>query len=600
VASTLTADHIVAIYPDPNSVTKEQAEVYLPYLVAACKEFEITTKLRVAGFLSQLGAESGELIYWEELADGWAYEWREDLGNVYEGDGPKYKGHGPIQITGRGNHGACGEYLGLDLINNPTLIGGPHPLSTEQIQHGFRAAGWYWKIRGNDWRGLYGWPCDLNLYADQGDIDAMCYGVNGGWNGYDHRVWYYNKALEVLPDDLDLSESLEEEEAPEVTEEPEVAKDGLVYTDDNAYIRARENDAYVWVLQGANTPAKANRNGYIWVPDLPGGGPVSLAALPPTRADTLVTAADSDTWLRPASGSYIQGKGIADHDLQVNQNGWLWDRTAWEAKPEEVTEEPEVAKDVLVYADDDVYIRARENDAYVWMLQGSNTPAKADGNGYIWVPGLPGAGPDAAALSPTKADKLVTAADSDTWLRTALGSYIQGKGMSDHDLQVNQSGWLWDRTAWEAKAGDDWDWPVADTPADETSWSYVARHPTRYNWVPSVEKVARDLINNFSVWCNTYVGHPPPEIVGGVWYDRFSMDVWNPGGRGDTLDWNLHTQVCDYVMNDPNPPMLAWVCSKYYLWTPSAGWQWYSNDTDPATDYAHVYHLHLTFALTSE
>ena len=292
-------------------------------------------------------------------------------------------------------------------------------------------------------------------------------------------------------------------------------------------------------------------------------------------------------------GYYNKALEVLPDDLDLSES-------LEEEEEPEVTAEPEVAKDVLVYTDDDAYIRARENDAYVWMLQGTNTPAKANGNGYIWVPGLPGGGPDAAALPPTRADKLVTAADSDTWLRTALGSYIQGEGMSDHDLQVNQSGWLWDRTAWEAKAGDDWDWPVADTPADETSWSYVARHPTRYNWVPSVEKVARDLINNFSVWCNTYVGHPPPEIVGGVWYDTVSMDVWNPGGRGDTLDWNVHTQVCDYVMNDPNPPMLAWVCSKYYLWTPSAGWQWYSNDTDPATDYAHVYHLHLTFALTSE
>jgi predicted chitinase len=479
VASTLTADHIVAIYTDPNTVTKEQAEVYLPYLIAACKEYGITTKLRVAGFLSQLGVESGELIYWEELADGSDYEWREDLGNIYEGDGRWFKGHGPIQITGRGNHIACGEALGLDLVNYPTLIGGPHPLSVDQIRNGFRSSGWYWTQRGNDYRERYGWPANLNLYADEGDIDALCIGVNGGWHGYNERVTYYNRALEVLPDDLDLSESLEVEEVPEVAEEPEVAKD------------------------------------------------------------------------------------------------------------------------VLVYTDDDSYIRARENDAYVWMLQGANTPAKADESGYIYVPGLPGGGPDAAALPPTQADKLVSAADSNTWLRTASGSYFQGEGMSDHDLQVNLRGWVWDRTAWEAKPKDDRFWPVADTPPDPNSWSYVDQHPTRYDWVASVEKLARDLCKNFPVWCNTYYGHPPPEIVGGVDYSLVSMDVWNPGGRGDTLDWNVHTQVCDYVMNDPNPPYLAWVCSKYYLWTPGGGWTWYSNDESPATDYAHIYHLHMTFALDS-
>jgi len=272
---------------------------------------------------------------------------------------------------------------------------------------------------------------------------------------------------------------------------------------------------------------------------------------------------------------------------------------AIERSETEVTEEPEVANNVLVYTDDDAYIRARENDAYVWMLQGSNTPAKANANGYIYVPGLPGAGPDAAALAPTEADKLVTAADADTWLRTAPGGYIQGEGMSDHDLQANLRGWLWDRTAWEAKPKDDRFWPVADTPPDPNSWNYVDQHPTRYIWVPSVEKVARDLCNNFPVWCNTYYHHPPPEIVGGVVYDTVSMDVWNPGGRGDTLDGNVHIQVRDYVMNDQNPPWLAWVCSFYNIWTPAGGWQWYSNDTNPATDYAHVYHLHLTFALDS-
>lgn len=470
MASTLTADHIVAIYPADNSVTKEQAEVYLPYLIAACKEFDITNKIRVAGLLGQLGEESGELVYFEEL---WGpseaqlgYEGRIDLGNTEPGDGYYFRGSGPIQITGRHNTTRVCNALGLPV--DPDLL--------RQPKDGFRAAAYFWTNMGNDYYdNSNNGATNLNRFADAGDIEAMTYGVNGGLTNLDNRVWYYNKALEVLPDDLDLSESLEEEEEPEVTEEPEVANN------------------------------------------------------------------------------------------------------------------------VLVYTDDDAYIRAGDNDAYVWMLQGSNTPAKADGSGYIYVPGLPGGGADAAALAPKQDNSLVTAADSDTWLRTASGGYIQGEGMSDHDLQVNLSGWLWERTAWEAKAEDDWDWPVADTPADPNSWGYVYRHPTRYHWVASVEKLARDLVNNFPVWCNTYAAHPPmyPD------YEWYSIDVWNPGGRGDTLDWNVHTQVCDYVMNDPNPPMLAWVCSKYYIWTPSADWQWYSNDTDPATDYAHVYHLHMSFALDS-
>ena len=576
--ASLTAEHLHAILP---GAPEGDIEEELPSIHHVMREYQINTKLRFAAFIANVAKESGQLHYLEEIDEGWYLEGREDLGNIYEGDGPRFKGHGYIQITGRNNHSVVGQALGVDAISDPEIL--------TRMPYAWLSAGYYWRYMSS-------WG-DLNDYADAGDFESTVLGVRGGEDP--DRRWYYDAAMAVLPDDLDVSEGEQTVTEPATERSETVANDVLVYTDDDSYIRARENDAYVWMLQGSNTPAKANGNGYIYVPGLPGGGPGSLAALPPTRADTLVSAADSNTWLRTASGSYFQGEGMSDHDLQVNQSGWVWDRTAWEAKAEEVAEEPEVAPIVLVYTDDDSYIRARENDAYMWMLQGANTPAKADESGYIYVPGLPGGGPDAAALPPTQADKLVSAADSNTWLRTASGSYFQGEGMSDHDLQVNLKGWVWDRTAWEAKPKDDRFWPVADTPPDPNSWSYVDQHPTRYDWVASVEKLARDLCKNFPVWCNTYYGHPPPEIVGGVDYSLVSMDVWNPGGRGDTLDWNVHTQVCDYVMNDPNPPYLAWVCSKYYLWTPGGGWTWYSNDESPATDYAHIYHLHMTFALNS-
>ena len=39
----------------------------------------------------------------EEIASGQAYEGRTDLGNVHVGDGVRYKGSEPIQLTGRNN-----------------------------------------------------------------------------------------------------------------------------------------------------------------------------------------------------------------------------------------------------------------------------------------------------------------------------------------------------------------------------------------------------------------------------------------------------------------------------------------------------------------
>ena len=324
MASTLTAEHIVAIYTDPLTVTPQQAQKYLPYLVAACQEYGITTKLRVAGFLSQLGAESGELVYWEELADGSAYEWRQDLGNINEGDGRWFKGHGPIQITGRGNHTACGEDLGLDLVNHPTLIGGPHPLSIDQIRNGFRSSGWYWRGRGNDYRDLYGWPADLNLYADNGDIDALCIGVNGGWNGYDARVTYYNRALEVLPDDLDLS--TQDTGAAEPVTEYETL---LVDRDPEGWIVTRSNNAFVRYTNRPDAALHTNAEGWFYAPDIE-NGPAPEGS---EEQNQVRVARNPRGWIVDETGAYLCSDEYRDAVFRTDSSHWLYGPNTAEPVP---------------------------------------------------------------------------------------------------------------------------------------------------------------------------------------------------------------------------------------------------------------------------
>jgi predicted chitinase len=160
-------------------------EIYLPFINEAMREFEISTYLRAAAFLAQLAHESAELRYFQELASGAAYEGRASLGNTHPGDGRKYKGHGPIQITGRANHKACGDALGLDLINNPMLITLP--------DHAFRSAGWFWDTR------------HLNSLADQRKFKEITRRINGGYNGLADRQKYYDRALRAIPEDLDMS-----------------------------------------------------------------------------------------------------------------------------------------------------------------------------------------------------------------------------------------------------------------------------------------------------------------------------------------------------------------------------------------------------------
>jgi predicted chitinase len=153
---------------------------YLPLLVAAITEGRIDTRLRVAAFLAQLGHESVDLKHFEELASGQAYEGRRDLGNIYPGDGPRFKGRGPIQLTGRVNYRAAGCALGVDLEGSPELAALP--------EYGFRIAVWFWTSRR------------LNEKADAQQFDAITSSINGGLNGKADRDARYARCLAALPE----------------------------------------------------------------------------------------------------------------------------------------------------------------------------------------------------------------------------------------------------------------------------------------------------------------------------------------------------------------------------------------------------------------
>lgn len=166
----------------PNA-TDAAIHTFLDPLNAAMQEFRIADfPLRIAAFLAQIAHESGSFRYVEEIASGSAYEKRKDLGNTQpeaikaakaKGTTPGrfYRGHGLIQITGYFNHKACGEALGLDLVNNPKLL-------TKPI-HAARSAAWFWKTHG------------LNELADKKDFREITRKINGGYNGYAERVAWY-------------------------------------------------------------------------------------------------------------------------------------------------------------------------------------------------------------------------------------------------------------------------------------------------------------------------------------------------------------------------------------------------------------------------
>ena len=97
------------------------------------------------------------------------------------GDGKRYKGRGPIQLTGRANYSKYGGLLGLDLVNDPTIA------ATKEV--GFRIAGQFWKLNG------------LNELADVQQFKLITKRINGGYNGLDDRIKYYERAKKVMSRD---------------------------------------------------------------------------------------------------------------------------------------------------------------------------------------------------------------------------------------------------------------------------------------------------------------------------------------------------------------------------------------------------------------
>lgn len=182
----LTLEQLEMMIPLASDKTRMKFLMPINYTL---RKYEINTRLRVAAFLAQITHESGSLHYVSELADGSNYNNRKDLGNTDPNAieiaklhdvevGPFYKGHGLIQITGYYNHKAVSDALGIDAVNNPTILCTP--------QYAALSAGWFWN-RNN-----------LNDLADRGRFTSITRVINGGTNGIEDRKRWYKNNLEVL------------------------------------------------------------------------------------------------------------------------------------------------------------------------------------------------------------------------------------------------------------------------------------------------------------------------------------------------------------------------------------------------------------------
>lgn len=203
--------------------TSVTAGAWLASLQADANKFQISVSAkRLAAFLANVGVESGRLTTFVENLDysaqALATEWparfatnptskplqpnalaleiqrnpqaianhvyanRLGNGDVASGDGWKYRGTGPIQLTGKANIAAAAAGTGLDLLNHPELA--------QQPSGGSLTAAWFFSNRG------------CNDLADADRLSDVIKAINGSGpcaaNEGPLRISNYMHALSVL------------------------------------------------------------------------------------------------------------------------------------------------------------------------------------------------------------------------------------------------------------------------------------------------------------------------------------------------------------------------------------------------------------------
>jgi predicted chitinase len=146
-------------------------------LVTGCNEAMlaggITTTLRAAMFLSQVGHESVSLRFKAEIGHG--------AGHRY----PPYYGRGFIQLTWRYNYAAFGAWARSRGLVDDGNVFVAHPEMVEQDRWAWLSAVWFWSAH------------HLNSFADRGDVRGATLVINGGTRGLDARSDRYFRALQI-------------------------------------------------------------------------------------------------------------------------------------------------------------------------------------------------------------------------------------------------------------------------------------------------------------------------------------------------------------------------------------------------------------------
>lgn len=193
----------------------KEPEAWYENVVDMFKKYDITTPLRIAGFMAQCGHESADFTALEEnlnysekalnsvfgryfgsgKEDAKEYARKPEkianyvymdkyrsskgaMGNVNEGDGWRFRGRGIKQLTGRNNYTAFGKSVGMTAEEAAEYV------ATKK--GALESACWFWATN------------KIDRYADNDDIVGMTKRINGGTIGLDDRKARYERAKDIL------------------------------------------------------------------------------------------------------------------------------------------------------------------------------------------------------------------------------------------------------------------------------------------------------------------------------------------------------------------------------------------------------------------
>jgi hypothetical protein len=190
IAAQLTVGAVAPLFP---AASRAGLGANLPHVVAALHKVELCDRAMALMALATIRAETEIFAALSEgqskfntarqpfdLYDAGSAK-AAGLGNVEAGDGPRFRGRGYIQLTGRAKYARIGSAIGIDLVGEPDRANDPATAAAVLACY------------------LKGCEAKARAALARGDLTAARRLVNGGSHGLDRFIDTYRRGERAFP-----------------------------------------------------------------------------------------------------------------------------------------------------------------------------------------------------------------------------------------------------------------------------------------------------------------------------------------------------------------------------------------------------------------